>query len=253
MRIPTTFLPRDGPKILVDYSLQNSPKLFRTWSNKWPLSNTKFSCFLLLLPSRSVDHWFYHRAATLWILGRCSTRIQSALHWYHHNLCSFSRLGLLQPCSSKLRWIRDVEEPFRSTTQNRRIHRFLCFEDWWLFHHQSVTDVSKNSFPNEFCPNHGFPPGHWSTARWHRTSASTWDLQNCWWIFWIVEKVFPMNIAAFIVAIMNIPHIIECSSPDSATFEILFGLLRTCWSFTLFTNSAASLPMTKVSESASSW
>ena len=70
--------------------------------------------------------------------------------------------------------------------------------------------------------------------------------------FWIVEKFFPINVAAFIVAAMNIPHIIECSSPDSATFDILFCLFRT-WSFTLFTNSAALLPMTKVSESAHSW
>ena len=61
-----------------------------------------------------------------------------------------------------------------------------------------------------------------------------------------------MNVAAFIVTAMNIPQIIECSSPDSATFDILFCLLRT-WSFTLFTNSAASLHMTKVSESAPSW
>ena len=35
------------------------------------------------------------------------------------------------------------------------------------------------------------------------------------------------------------PKINECSSPDSAPFDILFCLLRT-WSFTLFTNSAAS-------------
>ena len=47
------------------------------------------------------------------------------------------------------------------------------------------------------------------------------------------------------------PQIIECSSPASATFDILLCLVRT-WSFTLFTNSAASLPMTKVSESAPS-
>ena len=47
----------------------------------------------------------------------------------------------------------------------------------------------------------------------------------------MVEKFFPMNVAAFIVAAMNIPHIIECSVQDSATFDILFCLLRT-WSFT---------------------
>ena len=69
---------------------------------------------------------------------------------------------------------------------------------------------------------------------------------------WIVEKFFPMNVAAFNVAAMNIHHIVECSSPDSATFDILFCLFRT-WSLSLFTNSAASLPMTKVLESAPSW
>ena len=42
--------------------------------------------FLVFVPSRSVDHWFYHGAATLWILGRCSTRIRSVLHRCCHNL-----------------------------------------------------------------------------------------------------------------------------------------------------------------------
>ena len=63
-------------------------------------------------------------------------------------------------------------------------------------------------------------------------------------------EILPMNVAAFIVAAMNIHHIIECSSPDSATFDILFCLFRT-WSLTSSTNSAASLPMTKFSDSAS--
>ena len=31
-----------------------------------------------------------------------------------------------------------------------------------------------------------------------------------------------MNVAAFIVAAMNIPQIIECSSPSPTTFDILF-------------------------------
>ena len=70
--------------------------------------------------------------------------------------------------------------------------------------------------------------------------------------FWLSAKLFPMTVAAFIVEAINIPQIIECSSPESATFGILFCLLLT-WSFTLFTNSAASLPMTKISECASSW
>ena len=85
-----------------------------------------------------------------------------------------------------------------------------------------------------------------------RTFSSRWDLWNYWWNFSLSMKFFPMNVAAFIVAAITILQIIECSSPASATFDVLFCLLRT-WSFTLFTNSAASLPMTKVSESASSW
>ena len=46
-----------------------------------------------------------------------------------------------------------------------------------------------------------------------------------------------MNVVAFIVEAMNIPHIIECSSPESATFDILFCLFRT-WSLTFSTNYA---------------
>ena len=41
--------------------------------------------------------------------------------------------------------------------------------------------------------------------------------------FWIVEKFFPMNVAAFIVAAMNILQNIECSSPKSATFDIVLS------------------------------
>ena len=44
---------------------------------------------------------------------------------------------------------------------------------------------------------------------------------------WIPEKFFLMNVAAFIVAAMNIPQIIECFSPESATFDVLFCLFRT--------------------------
>ena len=61
-----------------------------------------------------------------------------------------------------------------------------------------------------------------------------------------------MNVAAFIVAAINILHIIECSSQNlqRSTFFSVFSALD---HLTLFTNSAASLPMTKFSESATSW
>ena len=59
---------------------------------------------------------------------------------------------------------------------------------------------------------------------------------------WLSCKFLPMNVVALIVTARNIPQIIECSSPSFATLDILFCLSRT-WSFTRFTNSAASLPM----------
>ena len=42
---------------------------------------------------------------------------------------AFSRIGLLQLCSSKLRWNLDVEGSSRGTTQNLRRHGLLCAED----------------------------------------------------------------------------------------------------------------------------
>ena len=108
-----------------------------------------------------------------------------------------------------------------------------------------------NSFPKKYCPNQWSHLGRTPISRWYRTFASKWDLENSWWKFRIVEKFFPMNVAAFIVAAMNILQIIECSSPESATFDILSCLFRT-WSLTSISNSAASLPVTKFLESATS-
>ena len=206
----------------------------------------------MLLPSRSVDHWLYRRDATLWILGRCSTRIHLALRWYRQNLCSFSRTWPLQSFSSKLRWNQDVEEPFRGTKQNPRRHRLFVL--WRL--------MTISSRINDSCLHEFFHQKMLSKPLISSSSPTNFAVISniCFKVrssefmmkFWIVEKFFPMNVAAFIVAAMNIPKIIECSSPDSATFDIIFCLFRT-WSFTLLTNSAASLPMTKVSESTPSW
>ena len=79
--------------------------------------------------------------------------------------------------------------------------------------------------------------------------------------FWLSWKFFPMNVADSIVTAINIPQIIECSSPSPATLEILFCLFRT-WSFTRFTNdldstdnsnSVVSLPMMKIWGIATPW
>ena len=77
----------------------------------------------------------------------------------------------------------------------------------------------------------------------------------------IVLEIFSMNTADSIVTAINIPQIIECSSPSPATLEILFCLFRT-WSFTRFTNdldstdnsnSVTTFPMTKFWGLATSW
>ena len=39
--------------------------------------------------------------------------------------------------------------------------------------------------------------------------------------FWLSRELFPMNVVQFIVAVINISPIVECSSPESATFDIL--------------------------------
>ena len=162
---PTAFSPRYDPKLLMDYSLPKTTTSFQNldqWMTVvlyqislqvlwrlWHLPNIILCCllchtrchwtltwiqfflwkFLVFLPSRSVDHWLHRRAAKLWILGRCSTRIQSTLHWYYHNLSSFSRSWPLQFCSSKIRWIPHVDGSFQET-KNLRRHRLLCAEDW---------------------------------------------------------------------------------------------------------------------------
>ena len=41
---------------------------------------------------------------TYWILGKHSSRIQSALHWFSHSLCTFHQLRSILSCLSKLRW-----------------------------------------------------------------------------------------------------------------------------------------------------
>ena len=104
----------------------------------------------------------------------------------------------LDPCNSvfpSFVGIRTLEGSSRGTTQNPRRHWLLCFEDWWLFHHQSVTVVYMNSFPNDFCPNHGFPLGYSPIARWHQTFASMWDLHYSWQHFELLRNSFPCQVS----------------------------------------------------------
>ena len=81
------------------------------------------------------------------------------------------------------------------------------------------------------------------------TSNICFKVRLSWFLtkLWIVEKFFAMNVTAFNVVAMNIPYNIECSVHDSAMLDILFCLFRTL-SLTWFTNSVASLPMTKFSK-----
>ena len=79
--------------------------------------------------------------------------------------------------SSKLRWIPDFDGSSQDTIQNLKRRRPSCVEDWWFFHHQLMTDISMNVFPNESYPHlrsHLVLP---LILQIYRTFSSVWDLQ----------------------------------------------------------------------------
>ena len=48
--------------------------------------------FLVFLTIRIINFWLYRWAATYWVLGRCSTRIPSALHRFCQSFCNFEKI-----------------------------------------------------------------------------------------------------------------------------------------------------------------
>ena len=78
--------------------------------------------------------------------------------------------------------------------------------------------IDDSVFPKESYP-------HWRShlvlpllVQMFRTFSLVWDLMYSQWDSDCL-RFFLMNCAEFIVAPINIPHIIECSSPSSATLE----------------------------------
>ena len=61
---------------------------------RWTLTWIEFFLwnFLVFLLICSVKFWLCRRAATYQILGRCSTRISSALHRFRQSFCSFEKM-----------------------------------------------------------------------------------------------------------------------------------------------------------------
>ena len=90
-----------------------------------------FPWFLLIC---SVDLWLYRRGATYRILGRCSTRIQSALHRFRQNLLS---CNVLNPW--KISHNKSISSP-------SILSKFLYFED---FNHPNL--YSHASLGSGFC------------------------------------------------------------------------------------------------------
>ena len=121
----------------------------------------------------------------------------------------------------------------------------IYFHEWFSQPIVSKTEISS-------CSDTNF--ADMSNICFVRTVVFTMELQ----LFW---KLFAMNVADSIVTAINIPQIIECSSPSPVTLEILFCLFRT-WSFTRFTNdlestdnsnSVSSFPRTNCWGLTSSW
>ena len=151
---------------------------------------------------------------------------------------------------------------------------------WGLMYSQWNSDCFGNSYPWMFfsisCWTQLFPwmilPTNFCNSEISSCSDTYFvDMSNIclsvrsvvfpmdWQLFW---WFFPMKTVDFIVClVINIPQIIECSSPSPEMLEILFCLFRT-WSFTRFTNdldstdnsnSVSSFPMMKFWGLATSW
>ena len=83
-----------------------------------------------------------------------------------------------------------------------------------------MADISMNVFPNQSFPNlrsHLVLSDMSNICLSVRSAVFTMELR----LFW---KFFPMNVADSIVTAINIPQIIEYSSPSPATLEIPFSV-----------------------------
>ena len=241
--------------------------LLGTWTNKWPLSCTKLLCkygndlsicqtfffIVFLVTGNVVEHRNEQNSSceSFW----CS--------WENVPL-EFSRLST-DPSQSLQLW-------------EIVIHPILSFQDsldfgcWWTLPRHNTESEKTWTFArwrlmiasspiNDRYFYEFFSQRIESTLKISSCSLTNFaDMSNIFFSvrsdvfmmeFWLSCKFLPMNVAALIVTAINIPQIIECSSPSFATLDILFCLSRT-WSFTRFTNSAASLPMMKLLE-ATSW
>ena len=207
----------------------------------------------------SVDLWLYHGAATYRILGRCSTRIQSAHHRFCQSFCNFEKIWSILIFAPMLRWHLDSDGSSQDTFLNLKRRSLVCrrlmilsssVNDRYFHDCFSQPIVSKPEISSCSVTNFADMLNICFSVR---SSVFTMEL----W-FW---KLFPMNTADSIVTAINIHQIIECSSPSPATLEILLCLFRT-WSFTRFTNdldstdnsnSVSSFPKTKFWGLATSW
>ena len=106
-----------------------------------------------------------------------TTELQRCESWEDVPL-EFSRLSIdtiiisvdshgFDPCNSVLPsfvGIRMLKDPSEAQHRIRQDIDSCALKIDDCFHHQSVTDVSKNLFPTEFCPDHGF--SSWSFTNW---------------------------------------------------------------------------------------
>ena len=164
----------------------------------------KFLVFLLIC---SVDQWLYRRVATLWILGKYSTRIQSAFHGFGRSFCSFHQLWSILACHFQAsldcgcwwtlpRHNTESEktlalERWRLITVSLPIN-YSCFHEWFVDLMLSKLSISSCSLPN-----------------FSELSNIFYKMKSVEFLmeFGLSRKFFPMNVAAFIVtAIKHSPN-----------------------------------------------
>ena len=173
-------------------SVCHIPFRFWSWSEKWPMTWREHLCtfshrsrivktylfvwrtspydvvvhrreddpsleLFCLQPQGFHNLGFRGESATLWILGKSSTRIPSALHRFHPILCIASTLNKSNLVSYPLFDSGNWRTFPRHNTESGKIINFLLLRDWSPLHRSPGPVFHLQRFPNLFLTLLRFP------------------------------------------------------------------------------------------------
>ena len=111
----------------------------------------------------------------------------------------------------------------QDTIQKLKRRRHLCAEDWWLFLHQSKTNISMNDSFNQLFPILRSHLARTPISTICRTFVSLWGPFYSWWNATCLSNSFPWIPLIPMSQTWTLPISTKnVFSPFSVTFEILF-------------------------------